>query len=81
MELRIKEAAKRKGFSMAKLSEKVGIDTSSLSRYNTGRVLIPLDKLKLIADTLDVEITELLPTGQDYAHFIADGEWLGIRKK
>lgn len=81
MELRIREAAKRRGFTMKKLSDISGIDTVSLSRYNTGSVLIPIDKLKIIADTLNVEIAELFPTGENYAHFIVDGEWEGIRKK
>lgn len=81
MLLRIKEVAKRKGFTMRKLSEKSGIDTVALSRYNTGVVEPPISKLQKIADILDCEIVELLPVGDKYGHWELDGEWLGIRKK
>jgi transcriptional regulator with XRE-family HTH domain len=81
VELLIKEAAKRRNMSMKVLAEKTGIDASSLSRYNTGRIEAPLEKLKLIAEVLDCEIAELLPTGSKFAHFIDRNEWLGIRKK
>jgi len=66
---------------MKKLSEKTNIDQNSISRYNTGRVLIPLDKLKIIADALECEIVELLPVGEKFGHWELDGDWLGIIKK
>lgn len=81
MELRIKETAKRKGFTMAKLAEKTNIDKTTISRYNTGKVEPPLHKLKIIADVLNVELVELIPIGDKYGHWLDNGEWLGIRKK
>ncbi|MDP9954684.1 transcriptional regulator with XRE-family HTH domain [Epilithonimonas hungarica] len=81
MELLIKEVAKRKGFTMAKLAGKTNIDKTTLSRYNTGKVEPPLHKLKIIADVLDSELAELIPVGDKYGHWIDKGEWQGIRKK
>lgn len=81
MVLRIKDTAKRKGYTMAKLAEKVNIDSTTLSRYNTGKVEAPLSRLKIIADALGCEIVELLPVGEKYAHWIQDGEYLGVYKK
>ncbi|MFP3835324.1 helix-turn-helix transcriptional regulator [Chryseobacterium sp. SIMBA_028] len=81
MQLRIKEVAKRKGLTMRSLSEKSGIDTVALSRYNTGVVEPPISRLQKIADVLDCEIAELLPVGENFGHWELDGEWLGIRKK
>lgn len=81
MELRIRETAARKGYSMKKLAEKINIDDSTLSRYNTGKVEAPLHKLKIIADALDVEMIELLPVGEKYLHVVDKGEWYGVIKK
>lgn len=81
MRLLIKEVAKRKGFTMRKLSEKTGIDTVALSRYNTGVIEPPLSRLKKIADVLDCEVAEFIPVGEKYAHWVDQGIWLGINKK
>ena len=81
MQLRIKEVAKRRGFTMRKLSELSGIDTVALSRYNTGVIEPPLSRLQKIAEVLQCEVVELLPVGEKFGHWELDGEWLGIRKK
>ena len=81
MQLRILTTAKRKGYTLAKLSSKINIDTTTLSRYNTGKVEAPLHKLKIIADALDVELVELLPVSDQYLHLIDKDEWFGITKK
>lgn len=81
MELRIKETAKRKGYTLAKLAERLNIDATTMSRYNTGKVEAPLHKLKIIADFLNVELIELIPVSENFGHWVTDGEWLGIRKK
>lgn len=81
MKLRIKEVAKRKGYTMAKLSEKLKIDTTTMSRYNTGTIEPPISRLEQIAEVLDCEIAEFFPLGNKFGHWELDGEWLGIRKK
>ena len=80
MELRIKETAKRKGYTLAKLAKKINIDTTTLSRYNTGKVEAPLHKLKIIADFLNVELIELIPVGENYTHIVDRDEWKGVLK-
>jgi len=39
-----------------------------------------LHKLKIIADALDVELSELLPVEDPYMHVIVNGEWIGIMR-
>ena len=81
MKLRIKEVAEIKGLSLVEVAKKTNIDKTTISRYNSGVVMPPLNKLQLIASVLDTEISELLPIGDKYGHFYVDNEWLGIRKK
>ena len=82
MKLRIKEVANRNNTSLSELAKKINIDKTTLSRYNTGTVIPPLNKLQLIADFFKCEVSELLHTGVDFAHFYDEkGEWQGIRKK
>ena len=81
MVLRIKETAKRKGFTMRILSEISNIDAVTLSRYNKGVIEPPLSRLKIIADALDCEIVELIPVGEKYAHWINNDIWMGVIKK
>lgn len=81
MKLRIKEVAEIKGLSLAEVAKKTNIDKTTISRYNSGVVMPPLNKLQLIASVLNTEIAELLPIGDKYGHFYVDNEWLGIRKK
>lgn len=81
MKLRIKEVAKKKGYSLTKLGEKTKIDSTTLSRYNTGTVEPPLSRLQEIAEALNCEVVELLPVGENFGHFEINGEWEGIRKK
>ena len=83
MKLRIKEVANRNNTSLSELAKKINIDKTTLSRYNTGTVIPPLNKLQLIADFFKCEVSELLPVSPGFSHFYDDktGEWLGIRKK
>lgn len=80
MNLRIKETAKRKGFSLDDTAKKIGITyTSFYRRINNPK----LSTLEEIAKILNCPVQELLPAPEGYAHFYDDktGEWLGIRKK
>ena len=55
--LKIKELCKTKGISMAELAEKIGITPSALSQSISGNP--NLDRLKQIAEALDIPITRL----------------------
>lgn len=79
MNLRIKEVAKRKGFSLDEVSKSIGITYSSFFR----RIDNPkLSTLKEVSQTLNCEIAELLPLGGDFMHIYNEyGEWQGIMKK
>lgn len=81
MELRIKEVAKKQGFTMKKIAEKLGTSQAMVTYYDKGNVDISVDKLKEISGILGCEIAELLPIGDKYGHFYVDNEWQGIRKK
>jgi transcriptional regulator with XRE-family HTH domain len=55
--LKIKELCKSKRISMAELANKIGVTPSALSQNISGNP--SLDRLKEIADALNVPITEL----------------------
>ena len=79
MNLRIKETAKRKGFSLDDTAKKIGITyTSFYRRINNPK----LSTLEEIASALNCEIAELLPVGESFYHsYDENGNWQGIRKK
>lgn len=55
--LKIKELCKSKGISMAELAKKIGVTPSALSQNISGNP--NLDRLKEIADALNVPIQDL----------------------
>lgn len=64
---RIRKARLRKrpeypdGMSQRQLAERMGLETGIVSRYETGRILNPtLSSVELLAEILDVKITDLL---------------------
>lgn len=80
MELRIKEVAKDKGYTLDDIAKRIGITYVALyGRIKTAK----LDTLKEITEILKCNIHELIEAGEGYAHFYDDktGEYLGIRKK
>ncbi len=81
MNLRIKEVAKSKGYSLQELSKKLGITYQALNARMVGNPSIKV--LSEISKALNCEIHELIETSGDYSHFYDDKtkEWLGIRKK
>lgn len=82
MELRIKEISKQKKIPLKTVAEHLEVTTTQVSNYISGKSLIPLDKLKKVAEVLDCEVLELLHPSEDFAHFYSKrGEWWGIRKK
>ena len=81
MHLRIKEIAKKKGFTMKKIAEELKTTAPMITYYEKGNVDISLDKLQEIANVLSCEIFELIPASDKFAHFYDKDEYLGIRKK
>ena len=58
---RIKDRRKKLGFSFQDLANKTGLTKSTLQRYETGGIKnIPLNKLKTLADALDVSPSYLM---------------------
>lgn len=54
---RVKEAAQKRGYSINRLEKELGFARSSISKFNKN---VPgMDKVKAIADFLDVPISEL----------------------
>jgi transcriptional regulator with XRE-family HTH domain len=58
--LHIAEQRKKKQLTQADLAEKVGIDSVSLSRIETGTVLPSLTRLNALADALEVDVVTFL---------------------
>jgi len=56
---RIKELREKKGLTQEQLSELVEMDPRSLSRIETGSNFTTVEKLKKIAQILDVEVKDL----------------------
>ena len=56
----ITKARKSRNISQAELAEKIGVDRSSISHYESGTKCPTLQKIELIAEVLDVKIEELL---------------------
>lgn len=55
----IKALREGKGMSQAALAEKIGVGTPNISRYEKGTQGIEFEKLPLLADALDVKLSEL----------------------
>jgi len=57
---RIKNARKKKGFTQEKLVEKMGVSIAYLSKVETGRIHINLERLSQICNILDITEGEIL---------------------
>jgi transcriptional regulator with XRE-family HTH domain len=57
---RIKKIRKRKGITQDQRADRAGLDRTHLYRLETGKQSMTLRTLKLIADTLDVSVRELV---------------------
>lgn len=57
---KIREIRRAKGVSLRQLSAKAPIHKSSLSEIETGKMNVKILALKLIADTLDVDVKDFL---------------------
>ena len=57
---RIPEVLKEKGMKQSQLAMALGLSRSCISQYCSGKVDVPISKLKAISVALDCDITELL---------------------
>jgi transcriptional regulator with XRE-family HTH domain len=57
---RIREARKARSLSQEKLAVELGVSWSTVNRYESGKNTPSLNRLRLIADVLDVEVADLL---------------------
>lgn len=57
---RIRAARKGAGLSQEKLAVELGVSWSTVNRYESGKNTPPLNRLRLIAEVLEVDISHLL---------------------
>lgn len=72
---KVREIRKSKGLSLAQLSETSGVPTSTLSKFETGTLSLPLDRIFGISDALGIAVTQLF----DHTGFGASGGAAGRR--
>lgn len=58
---KLREVRKAKGFSLEKLAESVGISTAQISRFESEKREPRLKEIGIIADTLNVDVSEIYP--------------------
>ena len=58
---RIKEYRTKNKWTQQDLAERTGMKKNTISIYELGRVEVPRSKLSIIAQKLDVKMTDLLP--------------------
>ena len=58
--LRLKEARKKKGLTQEQLVEQIGVSIAYLSKIETGKIHINLERLSQICNILDVTEGEIL---------------------
>jgi transcriptional regulator with XRE-family HTH domain len=57
---RVRSLREEQGLSLRRFAEKTGIHRAHLSQIELGRVNVTLDTLLCLADTLDIEVSQLL---------------------
>ncbi len=63
--MRIRELRQEKNISQKDLADAIGVTASVLSRYESGQIPVPQDRLMAIASALDVDYAVLLPDGYE----------------
>ena len=59
MKLRLREILKEKNITIGQLSELSGISQSNISNYMSGKISPTLDTLNRLANSLNIELTDL----------------------
>ncbi len=81
MELRIKEVAKLKGYTLRKIAKEIGIHHQVLTNYISGNRIPNIKKLQKIAHVLNCSIHQLIKAPDGFIHIEDNkGEWTGIKK-
>jgi transcriptional regulator with XRE-family HTH domain len=57
---RIREARKARGLSQERLAVDLGVSWSTVNRYESGKHVPSLNRLRLIADVLEVDVADLM---------------------
>lgn len=64
--LKLKNRRTELGLSLEALSDKTGLSKSTLQRYETGGIAnIPLDKLEILSNALNLSVSEFLDLKKD----------------
>lgn len=72
----IKKARKHAGLTQAQLAERLGVATITIRQYELGKRQPRFEQLTLIADALDVSVSELL--GSEFRDTVPPG-WKDLR--
>ncbi len=56
----LKELRNEKGMTQEQLGEKIGVSNKTISRWETGQYMPPVDCLSLLSDIYDISINEIL---------------------
>lgn len=82
MTFRLREILKERQITIAQFSEMSGISQSNISNYMIGKISPTLETLSKIADTLNIEISELFKKKEDIVLTAKyDGKTIEIDKK
>jgi len=60
---KVKKAREEKGYSQEKMAEILGISQSKYHRFESDKTLLNWDKIPVLSETLDIEVSELIPIG------------------
>ena len=63
----IEKAIKEKDYDIASLSSKIGLSQCDLTKAIEGRLLLPPNVIKRLANLLDVSVKDLLDTSNTYS--------------
>ena len=70
MIFRLREILKERQISIAQFSTMCGISQSNISNYMCGKISPTLETLNKIADSLDIDITELFKKQEDIVFLV-----------
>lgn len=56
----LKELRKQKNMTQEQLGERIGVTNKTVSRWETGNYMPPIESLRLLSDIYDVSINEIL---------------------
>ncbi len=60
---KVKKAREEKGYSQEKMADILGISQSKYHRFESDKTLLDWDKIPVLSETLDIEISDLVPFG------------------